>query len=322
MTVEIIAEIGINHQCNFEIGRDLIIAAKEAGATAVKFQASVPELETSGREAPEHLAMIKSLVPTRDMLLSWLAVAREAQIEWLCTPAEESSLVWLVDVARVKRIKVASDNLTNLPFLEAVARTELPVILSTGMGTFAEIQEAVDILDCGGDLTLLHCTSAYPCPIVDANLLMIHELMDDFGYRVGWSDHTTNLLLPAVAAGMGAVMIEKHITFDKSARGPDHAASITSDEFAQMVRNIREAEAAMMATDIRRPWPCERASFRTSRKSLVAARPIGEGQIITEDMIAIKRPGTGVPASALDEMLGEVADRDYEVDQFLRFPGQ
>lgn len=313
MTVEIIAEIGINHQNDLATAHRLIDEAKAAGATVVKFQASVPELEVSRRAAPEHYALIKSLVPSREFLIECKRHCEEIGTEFLATPAEEDSLAWLVGIG-VKRIKVASDNISNGPFLAAVWRTRLPVILSTGMASMDEIRAAATHFD--DSLTLLHCTSAYPCPIEEANLSAIPALAKASRCAVGWSDHTTSTMLAAVAVGLGAVMIEKHITLDRHARGPDHAASLEPWQIKVVVENIREAEAAM-GDGHKRPMPSEEATARVVRKSLVASSPIAKGEAFASANLAIKRPGIGIPASRWGEWITKVADRDYEEDELI-----
>ena len=314
MAVEIIAEIGVNHQNDLALAHRLIDEAKAAGADAAKFQVSIPELEVSRRAAPEHYALIKSLVPSRECLVECKAHCDQIGIEFLCTPAEEDSLAWLIGLG-VKRIKIASDNLTNIPFIRAVNLTGLPIIFSTGMGTPAEINRAMcSILK--SDIAILHCTSSYPCPAEDANLAALRDLASSTNIPVGWSDHTTSTALAAVAVGLGAVMIEKHLTLDRNAPGPDHRASLEPWQFKAMVENIREAEAAM-GDGIKRLMPSEEDTARVVLKSLVARLPIRAGDVFTAENLTVKRPGTGIPASRWGEVIGKASTRDYQEDELI-----
>jgi sialic acid synthase SpsE len=318
---EIIAEIGVNHNGDVAEAIKLVNAAKAAGADVAKFQWSFPAQEIARRYEPVQFAMVQSLtLPWGHMELIAKHCAKIG-IEFMCTPADRATLALLLDRKIVSRIKIGSDNLTNLPLLRDVAACNLPVILSTGMATFDEIKWAIDILIArrGADLTLLHCTSAYPCPIGSANLNAITALCSFVGFRasVGWSDHTTSLTLPAVAVGMDAVIIEKHLTLDVSAVGPDHAASLDPDQFKIMVAAVREAEKAMGDGD-KRPLPCERLTIKHSRKSVVAACDIAKGEPFTDGNLAIKRPGYGPrPALAYDDLLGAEATRDYTQDEMI-----
>lgn len=316
MPVEIIAEIGINHNRDFDIGACLIVDAKIAGADAVKFQASVPDLETSGRHAPEHLAMIRDLVPTFDLLRRWKAVADQIGIEFLCTPAEEESLEFLMRLG-VRRLKIASDNLLNGPFLRACWATRLPLIISTGMASMVEVGWALGQLTpwrAAYDVTLLHCVSAYPTPVDEMNLRAITALRNSTGLPVGLSDHSRGMLLPAIAVGLGAVMIEKHITFNPDAPGPDHKSSMIPQEFAKMVSHVRLAEEAMGDGD-KVPQPCEFETIRVARKSIVAAGAIQAGEPFRSGALAIKRPGTGMSPTFLKQLIGRKASRDYAADE-------
>lgn len=315
MAVQIVAEIGINHQNDLGIARRLIEEAKNAGADAAKFQASTVAEEVSILQAPEHFRELQQLVPTFEFVGACKAMCEEIGIEFLCTPSGEESLAFLVTLG-VKRLKVASDNLTNIPFLRAVARTQKPVILSTGMGNISEVNRAAtELASRQLRLLLLHCVSAYPCPDDQLNINAM-RMMESMGW-VGLSDHTTSTLLPAVAVGAGAKMIEKHITLSAKMPGPDHAASLDPGQFAHMVANIRAAERAM-GDGSKRPAEVEIANMATYRKSLVARVPIKSGDLFTMDNVTTKRPGTGIPASDWDRTVNvRHATRDYQPDELI-----
>ncbi len=330
--VEIIAEVGVNHQNDLDQAKRLIDAAKEAGADIAKFQASTVHGEVSYKHAPEHFKLIRSVVPSFEFLEACKAHCDAVGIEFLCTPAEEESLKFLVGLG-VKRIKIGSDNLTNPFILEAARDTGLPIILSTGM---ADMQEISRLFEHNGGVlfaetvTLMHCGSAYPLPIGEANLYAIPALRQlglerPIGFNpratyerhfVGFSDHTPSITLPAVAVGLGAVMIEKHLTLDVDAEGPDHRASLMPMQFAMMVEAIRETEAAM-GDGFKRPMPSEMENRKLMRKSLMARKPIKVGERFTTLNLTAKRPGTGRSPMHVIELFGKPSPRDYDEDEFI-----
>lgn len=310
--VEILAEAGINHQNDIDIARELISAAKDAGADAVKFQASTVIEEVSFKAAPDHFADLGKLVPTWSFLRECKAFCDLTGIEFICTPAGPESLAFVLSLG-VKRIKVASDNLTNVPFLREVARADMPVILSTGMGLLSEVRDALSILPA--ETTVLHCVSAYPAPGDQMNLNALYN-MQQLGRPLGLSDHTTGLLAPLLAVAAGVVMIEKHLTLDRTMPGPDHAASLEPMMFQDMVTSVRGAEA-MMGNGIKSPQPAEKANMALYRKSIVATRSIRAGERLAPGMLEVKRPGTGIPASRWWEVIGTLAKRDYEPDELI-----
>lgn len=311
--IEIIAEVGVNHQNDIAIAEKLIQAAAISGATTVKFQCSTVEEEVSYRVAPEHFHELAMLVPTTTFLKECRDLCVKYGVGFLCTPSGPRSLKVLVEQLEVKRLKIASDNLTNVQFLQLVSRTGLPVILSTGMGTLQEIDTALYTMGDRSDVTLMHCVSAYPAPVEQTNLRAIHALKT-FERPVGFSDHSRGILLAPMAVAFGAVVIEKHITLDRNMPGPDHAASITPMEFRQMVLGIQVAEAAR-GSGIKEPQPCEATGISRYRKSLVADQPIKAGEVLGDHNVIAKRPGNGVPAAQWFAYRGMVARRDYEQDE-------
>jgi sialic acid synthase SpsE len=316
---EIIAEIGVNHDGSIEKAFKLAEAAVRAGATVVKTQLSVPDKETSLFHAREHADMIAGVMLDRQEIRNLANYCQnELGVEFMCTPAEEESLDWLVTNRLVKRIKIASDAVTHLRFLMRVAKKELPVILSTGMADGDEVEDAFMALRrflMKEDITLLHCTSCYPTEPAAANLRAIWALAE-LEVAIGWSDHTLSVTLPAVACGLGASIIEKHITLDRRDEGPDHAASLEPQQFAVMVANVREAEQAL-GDGIKRMHPCEEAVARVMRKSIVAARSIKRGEKFSWENLAVRRPGTGLSPARLKEFWGNKAERDYAEGEMI-----
>lgn len=322
MRCEIVAEIGINHDGNLPLALQMIQEAKRCGADVVKFQASYPRLETSARHAPEHLAMIEKYILTHADLEICVVRCREIGIEFLCTPAEEQSLAWqaqLIADGYAKRIKIASDNLTNRSFIEAAGAIDAPIIMSTGMGSIEMIFDAWSWLHRyrkNTDITLLHCVSAYPCAIEDANVSAILLLQRAFPRaKIGWSDHTTTNYLAPMAVAYGATMIEKHFTMGGT--GPDHVASIGSVHFREMVRYVRSAELAIGSGARNQIENCELETARIARKSIVASRPIHKGQIFDLANLACRRPGTGMQCDLIGLLKGRVSSREYAEGEMI-----
>lgn len=315
MPVEIIAEIGLNHNGGLDEAKSLIDAAKSVGADTAKFQASHPAEEISGKYEADFLAMVGKLIPSFDTLAKIKEHCEQTGIEFLCTPADIRSMDELIAMG-VKRLKIGSDNLTNAVLLNRATAVGLPLIVSTGMATLSEIGAAFGYLPWDGTVTLMHCTSAYPCPASDANLLAIERMRVLFPCGIGWSDHTTSMTLPAVAVGLGACKIEKHLTMSMWSEGPDHRASLEPMAFGIMVNNIREAEAAL-GDGIKRLMPSEEANAKLMRKSLMASRIIRKGKTFTADNLTAKRPGWGRSAMDYYAVLGTVAAKEYDTDEMV-----
>lgn len=328
--VFVIAEAGVNHNGDLRLARQLVEAAAEAGADAVKFQLFRAEALV-GPETPKaryqverddkasHLAMLKALELRPEWLADLRDLARRCRIEFLCTPFDEESLDLLVR-SGVPAVKVGSGELTNLPFLGKVGATGLPVILSTGMASMAEVREAFRVLERGpvrdAGLILLHCVSSYPAEPRDSNLRAMVTLADTFRVPVGFSDHTLGWEVTAAAVALGAAVIEKHITLCRSLPGPDHGASLEPTEFRTMVQAVRTVESAL-GDGIKKPMPGEADVARVARRSVVAARPLQRGTMLTEDMLAVKRPGTGIPPAELPRLLGRYLARDLQADEVI-----
>lgn len=350
----IIAEAGVNHNGSLELALQLVNAAAKAGADAVKFQTFVAKNLASAYapkaryqkertdNAESQLDMLQKLELDRDAHLALIDECRKRKIDFLSTPFDLPSLELLAGDFDLPRLKLSSGEITNAPFLLAAARTEKPVILSTGMSTLGEVEQALGVLAFGyatapgsapsaaaflksyrsdqgqralrQNVVLLHCTTEYPAPVQEVNLRAMDTLQSAFGLQVGYSDHTRGITIPIAAAARGASLIEKHFTLDQNLPGPDHKASLEPDELTRMVTSVREVEAAL-GSGVKAPVPSELKNLAVARKSLVAARAIHEGERFSELNLAVKRPGTGASPFLYWEMLGRPAQRDYEADQ-------
>jgi N-acetylneuraminate synthase len=326
----IIAEAGVNHNGDIELAHKLVDEASAAGADAVKFQSFIAEglvtpqaqkagyqVETTG-EAGAQFEMLRALELSAEQQAEIKAHCEELGIVYLCTPYEYDS-VDMLDALGVAAYKVASTDTTNIPMLGYMARKGRPVILSTGMSTLGEVENAVNALRDGGltdKIIILHCTSEYPAPVEEANLRAILTMQHAFGCPVGFSDHTNGIGASPWAVAIGACMIEKHFTFDRTMKGPDHRASLDPSQFASLVETIRNVEAAL-GDGIKRPMPSERANKSHMQKSLVARRDIASGELIVAEAIAIKRPGHGLKPAWLDDVVGRRAARDIRKNEML-----
>lgn len=327
----IIAEAGVNHNGSVEIAKRLIDAAKTCGADAVKFQTFKAEkLVTRSAEKAEYqkraggagdsqFEMLKRLELVEDDFRLLLHHCTQVGIEFLSSPFDEESADML-DSLGMATFKIPSGEITNHPFLEHVARKGKPVILSTGMSTLGEVEEAVGILCAGGAprLTLLHCVTEYPAPYEEINLNAMLTLRAAFGLKVGYSDHTPGIEVPVAAVALGATVIEKHFTLDNTMDGPDHRASLDPDLFGLMVQAIRNVEQAM-GDGIKRPAPCELKNAGIARKSVVAAATIEKGEIISLDKLTIKRPGYGIQPKDMGKLVGLRVNRTITKDEVLKW---
>lgn len=333
MSTLIIAEAGVNHNGDIDLARALVRVAAQAGADMVKFQtfsaskiavANAPKAayqEAAAGTAESQQAMIARLELSRADHDALVAECTAAGIRFFSTGFDEQSLDMLVDEIGIDRIKVPSGEITNLPLLRHVASKRLPVILSTGMATLGEIDEAIAVLESGGlmraQITVLHCNTEYPTPPADVNLTAMNAMATAFGTAVGYSDHTLGIEVSVAAVALGATVIEKHFTLDRELPGPDHGASLEPDELAAMVRAIRNVEAAVAGDGIKRPSPSEAKNRPIARKSLVANTPIRAGELFTANNLTAKRPGTGISPMRWDDVMGRAAPRDFEPDELI-----
>lgn len=353
----IIAEAGVNHNGDPALAIDLIDAAADAGADMVKFQtfkgskiasasaskAGYQKVTTDGAES--QLAMLQRLELSYDDHLALLEHCDRRGITFLSTAGETESLRFLADTLKLPTIKLGSGELTNAPLLLAAARSDARLMLSTGMGTIAEIEMALGILafgmthayDSGASrmafadallqdgiwdrlharVALLQCTTEYPSAVADANLRVMDTLRSAFGLEIGYSDHTEGNAISFAAVARGATIIEKHITLDRTMEGPDHAASIEPDDLADLVRGIRQVELAL-GNGIKRPGAREIENRKVVRRSLVVTRPIASGTRLTADDLTVKRPGNGISAVDLWDSIGRRAARDLAEDETIR----
>ncbi|MFJ9501229.1 N-acetylneuraminate synthase [Brevibacillus centrosporus] len=351
----VIAEAGVNHNGSIEMAKQLIEKAAKAGADAVKFQTfkadkvisqyaekAAYQKKTTGTEESQ-LEMVKKLEldeaahhALKDYCAKW-------KIQFLSTPFDLESVDLLVDKMNVPLLKIPSGEITNGPLLLKIARTELPVILSTGMASLGEVEQALGVLAFGyvnlqdrpsiqafqeayftsegqhalhEKVTLLHCTTEYPTPYQDVNLRAMETLGQAFGLPVGLSDHTEGIAVPIAAVARGAKVIEKHFTLDKNLPGPDHKASLEPGELEALVNSIRQVELALGASR-KSPAQSEMKNKAIARKSLVASRNIRRGETFTEENLTTKRPATGMNPMLFWEVVGKVADRDYTEDEVI-----
>ncbi|MBP3403449.1 MAG: N-acetylneuraminate synthase [Alphaproteobacteria bacterium] len=322
--VYIIAEAGVNHNGSVEIAEKLIDSAAQAGADAVKFQtfiatAGVSRFAEKAQYQKENtttsesqLEMIKKLELPFDQHRHLMEYCRKRNIQFLSTGFDFESINLLKSL-NIPCMKIPSGEITNLPLLRQVNEYMHPVIMSTGMATLNEIKEALAVLkDC--KVSLLHCTTEYPCPYEGVNLKAMQTMRDAFHLPVGYSDHTKGIEVPIAAVAMGATIIEKHFTLDRNMEGPDHKASLEPDELKAMVTAIRHIEAAL-GTGEKEPAECEKKNMAIARKSIVAKRAIKKGELLTEENLTVKRPGDGVSPMKWDEIVGTTAQKDYDEDE-------
>lgn len=330
----VIAEAGVNHDGDIDLALALVDAAAAAGADAVKFQtfdadalASVDALKAEYQRDDE-----RPLETQREMLKRLQLDLTDYQhlvercavhgIEFMSTGFETDSVDFLVALG-LRRIKIPSGEITNLPYLRHVGRMGLPLLLSTGMADLSEVRTALEALQQSGadlrDISVLHCVTSYPVPFEDANLLAIKTIRDTFGVRVGYSDHTLGIEAAVAAVALGASIVEKHLTLDRSAAGPDHSASLEPLEFKLLVGAIRNVERAL-GDGRKQPRPSERPNIAVARRSLVAAQTIHTGEVFSPQNVTAKRPGTGVSPVLWDRIIGNRAQRDYAADEQLDFP--
>jgi N,N'-diacetyllegionaminate synthase len=325
----IIAEAGVNHNGNIDIARKMIDAAVEFKADAIKFQTFKAEYviskyaqkaeyqkQTTGVEESQ-LEMVKKLEFTHDEFRDLKGYCSKKGVLFLSTPFDFVSIDFLQSI-NISMLKVPSGEITNLPYLIKIAQTGKPVILSTGMSTLGEVRAAIEILRRNGssEITLLHCNTEYPTPYEDVNLNAMLTMQRELGLQVGYSDHTPGIEVSVAAVSLGAVVIEKHFTLDKNMEGPDHKASLEPDEFAVMVRAIRNVEKALGSGE-KKPSPSEIKNMNIARKSIVAARDIVKGEQFTEDNLTVKRPGDGVSPMKWFEILGTTAKKDFCEDELI-----
>lgn len=328
----IIAEAGVNHNGSIELARKLVDAAAEAGADIVKFQtfkagrlvsASAPLADyqqTATADAyRSQLEMLRRLELSEADHLELMARCDERGIRFLSTAFDPESVEYLHSLG-LGMWKIPSGEITNYPYLQSIARFNEPTYMSTGMCTMDDVSSAVGaLLDNGlslSNLSLLHCNTEYPTPVADVNLAAMESLRREFGVSVGYSDHTVGIEIPIAAAALGAAVVEKHFTLDRTMAGPDHKASLEPSELNAMVQAIRNVDMAI-GSECKCVTDSERKNMAVARKSIVAATSIAAGDLFTEQNLTVKRPGTGISPMRWNEIIGTRATRYYHPDELI-----
>jgi len=331
MSVFIIAEAGVNHNGSVELAKKLIDVAVDSGADAVKFQtfkaenlvlknAEKAEYQKKTTDALEsQFEMIKKLELDTVAHKELINYCQENNIMFLSTPFDHDSIDLLSSLG-LQIFKIPSGEITNLPYLRHIGLLKKQVILSTGMSSLNEVGDALDILINAGtvkeDITVLHANTMYPTPMEDVNLNAMLTIQKKFDVNVGYSDHTLGIEVDIAVAAMGATIIEKHFTLDKTMDGPDHKASLEPDELKEMVLAIRNIEKAMGSNE-KKKSPSESANIDIARKSIVAIKPIKKNEIFSENNLTVKRPGTGISPMEWDSLIGKVSEKNYAKDDLI-----
>ena len=329
--ITIIAEAGVNHNGSIDTAKKMIDTAADAGADLVKFQTfKTEDLVIQSAKKAEYQKKSTGIEESQFNMLKKLELDRAAHEEliqyceqkgtrFLSTAFDHDSIDLLAEL-NIPFYKIPSGEITNLPYLRHVGRMGKPVVMSTGMATLEEVQTAMNVLLYAGvkkdNLTILHCNTEYPTPIEDVNLKAMLTIEVELGVAVGYSDHTLGIEIPIAAVALGAVIIEKHFTLDRALPGPDHAASLEPDELMAMVSAIRNIEK-VMGDGVKMPSKSEKKNIPIARKSIVAKKTIEKGEQFSEENLTVKRPGTGISPMEWDEILGKIADREYDVDDLI-----
>lgn len=324
----IIAEVGVNHNGNIDLAFKLIDEAHRSGVDAVKFQTFTAEnlvtrtakmatyqKNNLGTEKSQ-FEMLKELELKMSDFSELKAYTEKKGLTFISTPFDIEAFD-LLEAINLEVYKVGSGDLTNLPLIELIAKTGKPMIISTGMADMDEVMESAELIkSCGNTPVILHCTSNYPTADHEVNLQAMNSIAEYTGCIVGYSDHTTSLEIPAIAVAKGAKVIEKHLTLDKQMVGPDHKASIEPDELARMVKKIRWMET-LIGSGVKQPSKSELETAIVARKSLIALTTIKKGEVIKEEQIGVKRPGTGLKPKYFKNFVGKIASRDLEPETLL-----
>ena len=326
--VVVIAEAGVNHNGSYALACRLVDAAKESGADFIKFQtfhsenmvskfARKADYQVKETGVDTQLNMLKHLELSKSEFIQIKHYCETKDIRFLSTPFDIESIAFL-DQLDMPFWKIPSGEITNYPYLVAIAKTGKPIVMSTGMCELHEIADAMQVLkeNGAGVIKLLHCNTEYPTPYEDVNLRAMTTLKNEFGCEVGYSDHTQGIEVPLAAVALGATIIEKHFTLDRNMEGPDHKASLEPDELKQMIASIRIVEQAM-GSEIKKPSQSERKNISVARKSIVASTNIKKGEIFTEKNITTKRPGNGISPMRWTEILGQAAIKDFQEDELI-----
>lgn len=328
----IIAEAGVNHNGSIELAKQLIDAAADAKADYVKFQTfkadklASPEAtkasyqKASTNSSENQLTMLKKLELDEKTHFELKDYCQKAGISFLSTPFDTESIDLLKELG-VRIGKIPSGEITNLPYLRRMAVSFPELILSTGMADITEIEAAMKILISSGanrsNITILHCNTEYPTPMEDVNLKAMLTIAETLGCKIGYSDHTLGIEIPVAAVALGATIIEKHFTLDKNMEGPDHKASLDPAELKAMVSAIRNVEQAMKGDAVKQPSASEYKNRIIARKSIVAARDLPAGHVITEQDLNMKRPGSGISPMDMDKVIGQKLRQPIKTDTII-----
>lgn len=328
----IIAEAGVNHNGSIELAKQLVDKAVEAGVDYIKFQTFKTEKlvaksaqmasyqkKNIGTEDNSQFAMLKKLELSPAQHEELIAYCKEKGVKFFSTAFDLDSIDYLHSL-NLGLWKIPSGEITNYPYIKKIAQYGEPVIVSTGMCEMQDIEDAVSTLLKWGtkkeNIIILHCNTEYPTPYQDVNLKAMDAIKEKFGIKVGYSDHTKGIEVPIAAVALGATVIEKHFTLDRNMEGPDHKASLEPDELKAMVSAIRNIEQAV-GDGIKKVTDSEKGNISVARKSIVAARNINKGEVFTEENLTVKRPGTGISPMRWEEVLGQIAKRNFTEEELI-----
>ena len=330
--ITIIAEIGVNHNGSLDTAKNLIEKASEAGVDIVKFQTFKTEnlvtrkaekaryQKSFERKDETQFEMLKRLELTDSDHQTLIKYCLNQGVQFLSTAFDHTSLSFLARLD-MPFFKIPSGEITNLPYLRYISTFNKPIVMSTGMATMNEVEDAMNVILGAGinnsEITLLHCNTEYPTPFKDVNLQAMITMKNKFGVKVGYSDHTIGLDVPIAAAAMGASIIEKHFTLDRGMIGPDHAASIEPKELKKMVLSIRNIEKSI-GSGLKKPSKSEKKNIMVSRKSIYAKSGINKGEYFTEENLIAKRPGKGISPMKWDNVIGVKAKKDFKIDDLIK----
>jgi len=329
--IVIIAEAGVNHNGDIELAKKLIDVAAESGADYVKFQTFIAEncisatavkadyqIENTGKKNETQLEMVKKLELSYDNHFDLINHCKSKNIKFISTAFDFDSIDFLD--GKIDFFKIPSGEITNLPYLEKVANLNLDIVMSTGMADMKEVKTAYNVLIENGvkheQITILHCNTQYPTPMEDVNLKAMLTIGNELNVKYGYSDHTLGVEIPIAAATLGATVIEKHFTLDRTMDGPDHMASLEPHELKSMVSGIRNIEKAL-GNGIKAPSESEQKNIKIARKSIIASKKIKKGDVFTDQNLTVKRPGTGISPMKWHEVIGTKSLRDYNSDDLI-----
>ena len=333
MHTVIIAEAGVNHNGSLEMAKKLIDVAAEAGVDYVKFQTFKTsklvskkaakadyQVDNKHNKCNSQYSMLKKLELTREMHYELIAYCRQKSVLFLSTAFDPESIE-LLDELNIDFFKIPSGEITNKPYLLRIAQKRRPIVLSTGMANIKEVKDAVDVMIAGGlkksQISILHCNTEYPTPYENVNLKAMLHIKEELNISVGYSDHTNGIEIPVAAVALGATIIEKHFTLDRSLPGPDHKASLEPSELKAMVSAIRNVEMAVAGSGLKEPSAGELQNINVARKSIHLSKAHKKGTILNSDSLIMKRPGDGISPMEYEKVVGKKVNTDLPYDHKL-----